>query len=84
MSLTCDVIKVLKTESVDEYNRIDVRIVKWSNSSSNVLEKRRMYTKKDGTDTSQRMVGLNRGDLVFILENLVEIENLIGGSDEVR
>lgn len=84
-SVSCNIIKVLKTEPIGEYNRIDIRIVKWSNSVSPVLEKRRMWIDKEGKDVTQKLMGFDRDDLVFVLDNLVEIENLIkGSSNEIR
>lgn len=81
----CDVIRVLKTEQVDKNNRIDIRIVKWEKSRSRVLEKRRMWTRDDGTEVNKKSIGFTRDDLVLVLENLVEVEKLLeGGSDEVR
>jgi len=80
--LSCEVIHVFKTERVDAYNRIDIRIVKWSKSESRVLEKRRIWERKDGSEMTKKLMGLTRDDLAFVLSKIVEIEKLLGGSNE--
>lgn len=87
MSLRCDVIKVLSTERVDDYNRIDIRIVKWSTASGPVLEKRRLWRPKGKEeDVVQKLTGFTLDDLRIVAEHLGEIETIMsnGGSDEAR
>jgi hypothetical protein len=81
ITLSCDVIKIFKTESVDKYNRVDLRVVKWSNGKVRVLEKRRVWTLKDGTLRHRKMVGLSVLDLKFIIENKEEIIVSMGDSN---
>lgn len=72
--IVCDVIKVFKTEPIDNCNRSDLRVVKWSSAKTRVLEKRRVWNLKDGTLRHRRMQGFSLEDIEFIEQNLEEIK----------
>jgi hypothetical protein len=74
---SCEVIQVLRSERLDHKNRLDLRVAKWSRSKERVLEKRRVWEKKDGTITVRRAVGLTKDDVRFIYENYAELINLL-------
>lgn len=71
---TVEWIKVLRSERVNDNNRIDLRIVKWERSEAPVFEKRRIWEKESG-DTPTKLVGLNASDVKFIYENYANIIN---------
>lgn len=71
-----EVIRVLKSERVDNRNRIDFRIVKWKKAHKATLEKRRIW-EKDGVERPSKTVGLTVDDVKFIFENYKEIVNLL-------
>ena len=73
---SCEVVKVLRSERVDDKNRLDLRIVKWRRASRPVFEKRRIWERKDG-DRPTKMVGLDAEDLKFVRDNYAEIANLL-------
>ena len=77
-NITCDVVKVLRSDATDKYNRLDLRIVKWSGGKSRVLEKRRVWNLKDGTLRHRQLVGLSIADVKFIVEHQEEIINILG------
>lgn len=85
-NITCDVIKVLRSDAKDKYNRLDLRIVKWSGGKSRVLEKRRVWNLKDGTLRHRQLVGLSIADVNFIVDHKEEIINILGeahGSEHI-
>jgi len=68
--------RVLRSERVDEKNRIDLRVVKWERAPKPALEKRRIW-EKDGEDRPGKLVGLNADDVRFIYDNYPDIINLL-------
>ena len=80
--LSCDIIAVLRTDRIDEYNRIDLRVVKWSTSEQASIEKRRMWTRKDGTDVHRKMTGLNEDDIIYLRDNFDDVVKLMRGGSE--
>lgn len=76
-SFSCELIKTLRTEQQDKYNRIDLQIVKWSTGKRRVLEKRRMWTLKDGTLRFKQLVGFTQEDVDFIVSNQEEIKETL-------
>ena len=73
---SCEVVKVLRTERIDDKNRLDLRIVKWTKGSRPVLEKRRIWEKEDG-ERPTKTAGLNADDVRFIRENYSDIINTL-------
>lgn len=69
-------VNVLRTERVNDANRIDLRVVKWERADCPVLEKRRIWESEEG-DRDKKMVGLNASDLKYVYENYPEIINLL-------
>jgi len=70
------IIKVLKSERVDEKNRVDFRVVKWKLAGKPVLEKRRIWEREDG-DQPGKIIGLDSNDLRWIYDNYPDIINLL-------
>lgn len=68
--------EVLRSERVNDTNRIDLRVVKWERAERPVLEKRRVW-ERDGEDRPSKLVGLNADDVRFIYENYPDIVNLL-------
>lgn len=73
---TLESCEVLRSERVDNKNRIDLRVVKWARADAPVLEKRRIWEKEDG-DRPTKTAGLNADDIRFIYENYPKIINLM-------
>lgn len=73
---TCEVIKILGSERVDNQNRIDLRVAKWKRANQPVLEKRRVWECKGG-DRPTKQVGMNIDDLKYIYANYTDILNLM-------
>lgn len=71
-----DFVHVLRSERVDDKNRIDLRVAKWKRAKTAVLEKRRVWEHEDG-DRPTKMVGLSVDDLKFIHENYTDIINML-------
>jgi hypothetical protein len=71
---TIESVKVLRSERVDENNRIDLRIVKWEKAEKPTLEKRRIWEREDG-DRPTKIVGLTVDDVKYIRENYADIIN---------
>lgn len=69
-------VKVLRSERVDDKNRIDLRVVKWERADRPVIEKRRIWERKGG-DYPTKLVGLNADDLKYVYDNYAEIINLL-------
>ena len=70
------IIKVFKTERIDEQNRFDLRIVRWKTAKCNTLEKRRIWEAKN-TELFRKMVGLSADDVQFVVNNSEEILKLL-------
>jgi hypothetical protein len=70
------VLKVLKSERVDDKNRLDLVVVKWSKAKSPVVEKRRVWERGEAGDYV-RQTGLNIDDIKLIRENYADIINLM-------
>lgn len=70
------VVKVFKTERIDEQNRIDLRIVRWKTAKCRTIENRRIW-EANGTDLFRKMVGLSADDIQFIINNAEEILRLL-------
>jgi hypothetical protein len=79
VDITCDVIKLFKSDPIDATNRIDLHVVKWSSGRERVLEKRRAWVKADGTIHYRQLVGMTARDLEFVFEHQQEIEQTLKG-----
>jgi hypothetical protein len=73
-----DVFKVLKSEPVNDTNRVDLRIVKWAVAPDRTLEKRRMFL-KEGKEQCHKMAGLTADDVQLIVDNSEEILKILRG-----
>lgn len=71
---TIESVKVLRSERVDDNNRVDLRIVKWEKAEKPTLEKRRIWEREDG-DWPTKIVGLTVDDVKYIRENYADIIN---------
>ncbi len=70
------VLKVLRSERIDEKNRIDLRIVRWNTAKCRTLENRRIWEAK-GSEMFRKMVGLSAIDVQFVVDHSEEILNLL-------
>jgi hypothetical protein len=68
-------VTVLRTERLDNFNRIDLRVVKWDKGKRTVLEKRQIWEKEK--DIPTKLLGLNADDVRYVYENYVDIINLL-------
>jgi hypothetical protein len=73
---TYELIKILRSDRVDEKNRIDLRVIKWTRADKPVLEKRRVWERKGG-DRAGKMVGLSIDDVSWVFDNYHELINLL-------
>ena len=69
-----DIIKVFKSERIDDKNRFDLRIVHWKTAKGRTLEKRRIW-EATNADLFRKMAGLDVDDVKFIVKNSEEIIN---------
>jgi hypothetical protein len=76
------VIKVMRSEKVDEKNRIDMHISRWKLAAASVLEKRRIFTLPNGEERMLKQVGFNESDIKFIIENHKEIQETMEANRE--
>ncbi len=79
--ISCDVIKVFKSDTYDQYNRVELRVVKWSSGKIPVFEKRRVWNLKDGKLVHRQIVGMNSADIDFIVANSEEIKKALSVSN---
>lgn len=82
VSISCDVIRVFRSESIDGYNRLDLRVAKWSSGKERVLEKRRAWTTKEGLVRNRQLIGLSASDIDFIVEHRNEIMEALKGEKD--
>lgn len=54
-------------------NQIVLWVIQWSGQTQPVLEKRRLYVKKDGVTRTYQLMGLNLTDLRYMAERFSEI-----------
>jgi len=73
-NITCDILQVFRSEPYDKYNRMDIRLVKWSGGKLPVVEKRRVWNLKDGTLVNRQLAGINEADFDFLIANQTVIK----------
>jgi hypothetical protein len=83
-SISCEVIKVFKSDPMDGYNRYDMRVAKWSCGKARVLEKRHVWNTKDGSLRNRKLIGLSLEDVKFILEHQQEIMEALMGQGSIQ
>lgn len=72
------VIKLLHRNQLDDNNRIDLMVIKWSSAKTPVLENRRMFRdKKTGEWMFRKNAGFSENDLDIIINNKDEIRSLL-------
>jgi hypothetical protein len=69
-------VNVLRSERMNNKNRIDLRVVKWKQADKPVLEKRQIWEKEEG-DTATKLYPLTAEDVRYIYENYSDIINLL-------
>lgn len=79
VEITCDVIKLFKSDPIDANNRADLHVVKWSSGRERVLEKRRVWVREDGSVHFRQLVGMTASDLDFVFKHQQEIEQALKG-----
>jgi hypothetical protein len=76
---TCEVIKVLRSEKLDDNNRMDLMVIRWRRAGAPTLEKRQVWTDKEGVTKFRKAKGLDADDVRFVVENYGEITSLLQG-----
>ena len=74
---TYQLLKVLRSDRVDEQNTMDLMVIIWTRCGVPVLEKRRVWTGKKGSVRLRKLVGMNSEDVSFILAHADEIQALL-------
>lgn len=78
-SIECDIVKVLHSEETGMGTN-HLRIVKWivdGKDTGALLEKRNIYTTKDGQERMGKAKGFNPTDLAYIVDNYKDIKPLM-------
>jgi hypothetical protein len=79
-NIECKVVKVLMSQEAGGFGENQLRIVRWivdGKDTGALLEKRNLYTTKDGQDRMGKAKGFNRADVAFVVENWKEIQTLL-------
>ena len=71
------ILKVFRSDKVDERNAMDLMAIIWTRCGKPVLEKRRSYRCKNGDVRLRKLVGMNADDIRFILAHAEEISKLL-------
>jgi hypothetical protein len=71
------ILKVFRSDKVDERNAMDLMAIVWTRCGKPVLEKRRSYCCKNGDVRLRKLVGMNADDIRFILAHAEEISQLL-------
>lgn len=74
------IVKVLKSERIDDKNRIDLRIVRWKTAKGRTIENRRIW-EASGGDLFRKMSGLTIDDVQYVLSHSEEILQLLKEED---
>lgn len=81
-TITCEVVQVFRIEKMDDHNRRELRVVKWSGGKERVLEKRHVWSMKDGTLRYRKSIGLSQDDINFIVNHQQEIITALTGAKD--
>jgi hypothetical protein len=78
-----EIIETLRSDVVDEKNRIDLMVVRWERADEPVLEKRRVYILKNGQFRLRKLVGMTIRDIQYISDHAEHIKELLNSEDGV-
>ena len=79
-NIECKVVKVLMSVEAGGFGANQLRIVRWivdGKDTGALLEKRNLYTTKDGQERMGKAKGFNKADTTYIVENWAEIQTLL-------
>jgi hypothetical protein len=79
-NIECKVVKVLMSQEAGRGGTNQLRIVRWivdGKDTGALLEKRNLYTTKDGDERMGKAKGFNKADVTYVVENWKEIETLL-------
>ena len=79
-SIECKVVKVLMSQEAGGRGTNQLRVVRWivdGKDTGPLLEKRNLYTTKDGEERMGKAKGFNKVDVSFVVENWKEIQTLL-------
>jgi len=79
-NIECKVVKVLMSQEAGRGGTNQLRIVRWivdGKDTGALLEKRNLYTTKDGDERMGKAKGFNKADATYVVENWKEIETLL-------
>ena len=79
-NIECKVVKVLMSTEAGGFGSNQLRIVRWivgGKDTGALLEKRNLYTTKDGQERMGKAKGFNKIDTAFIVDNWAEIQTLL-------
>lgn len=79
-NIECKVIKVLMSSEAGRQGTNQLRIVRWivdGKDTGALLEKRNLYTTKDGEERMGKAKGFNKLDVSYVVDNWKEIQTLL-------
>jgi hypothetical protein len=78
-----EIIETLRSDIIDEKNRIDLMVVAWERAGEPVLEKRRVYILKNGQFRLRKLVGMTARDIQYISEHADHIKEILNSEEGV-
>lgn len=79
-NIECKVVKVLMSTEAGGFGADQLRVVRWIVNGKDTgaqLEKRNVYTTKDGLDRMGKAKGFKLAEVAYIVENWKEIQPLL-------
>ncbi len=79
-NIECKVVKVLMSTDAGGFGANQLRVVRWivnGKDTGALLEKRNLYTTKDGQERMGKAKGFNMTDVAYVVENWKEIQTLL-------
>ena len=79
-NIECKVVKVLMSTDAGGFGSNQLRVVRWivnGKDTGALLEKRNLYTTKDGQERMGKAKGLNQAEVAYIVEHWKEIQALL-------
>ena len=79
-NIECNVVKVLVSQEAGRGGTNQLRIVRWivdGKDTGALLEKRNLFTTKDGQERMGKAKGFNRADVSYVVDNWKEIQTLL-------
>lgn len=79
-NIECKVVKVLMSTEAGGFGANQLRVVRWivdGKDTGALLEKRNLYTTKDGQERMGKAKGFNKNEVAYIVDNWKEIQGLL-------